>query len=155
MQTVRQAQIVAAVFFLLGFGLLVTATYYFFVTRSFVRTADTVRGRVIALEQRSGGSGKSGTIGYAAVFTFTDASGQDHTVRQTSAQNPPTHKVGDEVVVLYHPSSPDEARIRGFRTLWILPTILAAVGGGFACVGAVAFFSARKALRLSDHEVAA
>ena len=155
MQTVRQAQIVAAVFFLLGFGLLVVASYYFFVTRSFVRTADTVRGRVVALEQSSGGSGKPRTSGYAAVFTFTDASGQAHTVRQTSAQNPPTHKVGDEVVVLYHPSSPDEARIRGFRTLWFLPTILAGFGGGFAGVGAVAFFAAQKTLKLSDHEVAA
>ncbi|MEW6306353.1 MAG: DUF3592 domain-containing protein [Verrucomicrobiota bacterium] len=57
---------------------------------------------------------------------------------------PASHQIGDEVVVLFHPESIGDARIRSFRTLWLLPTILGCFGLAFSSAGAFVFVAARR-----------
>ena len=73
-----------------------------------------------------------------------DASDHAHTVRTSWAQHPQPYNVGDRIVVLYPLDSPDDARIRSFSSLWLLPTILGAIGFVFPAIGLFAFISARK-----------
>jgi hypothetical protein len=152
MTHLRQASVLTAVFFLVGVGFLCAAAFHFFDVLAFVRTAQTASGRVVDLEYRSRGAGKTHSSGNALVFTYSDASGQFHTIHDASAQNPATHNVGDEVVVLYQLESPEGARIRGFRTLWIVPTILGSFGLGFSSIGGYGFLVARKTLRRASNE---
>jgi hypothetical protein len=52
--------------------------------------------------------------------------------------NPQSHEVGDEVMVLYGPENPNDARIKSFGSsalMWILPGITGIVGAAF--LGAV------------------
>jgi hypothetical protein len=143
MNILRQTTVMALAFFFVGVGLLVGAAYQFFGVRSFVRTAISVPGRVVDLEYQSGLGGRS-SGGFKTVFTFSDASGVTHTGRTSSAQNPATHDIGEEVVVLYRSGSVKDARIRSFRTLWILPTFLGVFGAAFSVIGALAYVSARR-----------
>ena len=97
------------------------------------------------LEWRNGEGGRrTSGGGYVTVFAFTDGSGQAHTVRTKSAQNPPTHQIGAAVEVLFQPESPEDANIRSFQTLWLIPSILAGFGFGFAGIGGYAFAVGRK-----------
>ena len=144
MNVLRQTTALAVAFVLVGIACLGAGMFQFIRVRTFVRTSVTAAGRVVDLEYRSSGSGKNHVGGYVTVFTFADDSGQTHTARTSSAQNPAMHQVANEVVVLYQPGSPAEARIRGFQTLWFVPTILAGFGFAFSGVGTLAFVAARK-----------
>jgi hypothetical protein len=145
MTQLRQATILCAAFFLLGVGLLAAAGFFIWQTCTFIRDSKVATGRVVKLEWRDGLSGRHGSGGgYVAVFTFTDGSGQTRTVRAKSGRNPPRHEVGAVVVVLFPPEDPDQARIRSFDTLWLVPTVLFCFGLGFSVVGGYGFLAARR-----------
>jgi hypothetical protein len=141
MNTLRQVTALTVAFVLVGVSLLAASAFLAWETSTFIRTSKTVPGRVVDLEWRKG---SSGTGGYRTVFTFTDGSGQAHTVRTKTAHNPPTHRIGAAVEVLFQPTYPEDARIRSFQTLWLIPAALAGAGVGFAGVGACAFVVARR-----------
>lgn len=145
MNHLRQATVLqAVVFFLVGIGCLSAAAYHFFEVSAFVRTAKTATGRVVDLEYHRGG--RAGGV-YVTVFTFADTAGVTHTARTSS----PTHHLGDEVVVLYQPASPETARIRAFW-IWSLPTILSGFGLAFSIVGVFVFVAARRTYRTTHDE---
>jgi hypothetical protein len=141
MNTLRQITVLTAAFFLVGVGLLVASGFLVWQTSTFIRTSKSVPGRVVDLEWCKGSSGAGG---YRTVFTFTDGFGQAHTVRTESVQNPPTHRIGAAVEVLFQPASAEKAKIRSFKTLWLIPTVLAGFGVGFAGIGGCAFVAARR-----------
>jgi hypothetical protein len=140
MNPIRQATPLTGAFILVGVGLLGAGIFQGLEVRAFVRAAQTVPGRVTDLDHRSGSKGG----GYVTIFTFADASGQRQTSRTSWASNPPTHQVGDEVVVLYPPGDPEAARIRAFRTLWFGPTLLGGFGLAFSSMGAFGFVAVRR-----------
>jgi hypothetical protein len=140
--TLRQATAAGWFFVAIGVGFLAAFVYNFCQTREFVRTAKHAPGRVVDLEPRRGSSG--GHDLYVTVFKFADDSGQGHTVRTSFAQYPPSHKVGDSIMVLYLPGNADDARIQSFTTLWFFTTLFGAMGAGSATVGAFAVVMARK-----------
>lgn len=142
MNPLRQATAVTAALFLVGVGFLGVGIFQWLEVRAFVRVAHTVPGQVMDLESNRGSKG-----GFVTIFTFADASGQTHTARTAFAQSPATHQVGDEVVVLYPPGDPEAARIRAFRTLWLVPTILGGIGFTFSSMGAFGFVTVRRNYR--------
>lgn len=146
MNNFRQARVFTAAFFFVGVGLVAASAFLAWQTWTFMRTSKSAPGRVVDLEWRDGSAGRRGSSGggYATVFTFMDASGQAHTVRTKSAQNPPTHQVGVPVEVLYPPTCPKDARIHSFSTLWLTPTFLLGFGVAFAGIGGYGFVVARK-----------
>lgn len=72
------------------------------------------------------------------VVEFVASDGRRRTVEMSEGSSRPAYEVGDEVVVLYEPDHPLEARIKSFGSsalMWILPGITGILGVGF--LGAV------------------
>jgi hypothetical protein len=141
MSNLRQISAVAAFFILVGVGCLIAGGVLCFRTRAFLASAKTTSGSVIRLEPSTGSHGETM---YHIIFTFTDDSGSRHTVRTSYSQHPQPYQIGDPVVVLYQPASPESARIRSFSSLWLAPVVLGAIGVTFPIVGLFAFSAARK-----------
>jgi len=145
MNTHRQVKVLTAAFFLVGVGLLAASVFLAWNTSAFIHTSRTALGRVVDLEWRGGAGGRRASGGgYVTVFAFADSSGQVHTVRTKAAQNPTTHQIGAEVEVFFQPACPDEAKIRSFQTLWLIPIDLAGFGISFAGIGGFAFVWQRR-----------
>ncbi|HKY54936.1 MAG TPA: DUF3592 domain-containing protein [Anaerolineales bacterium] len=63
---------------------------------------------------------------YYPVVEFVSANGKAHKVQLNEGISRPSHEVGDEVVILYEPKHPLDARIKSFGSsalMWILPGI--------------------------------
>ena len=140
----RRFTVLSTAFLIAGAGLLLVSTILVWRTSTFIRSSRTAPGRVVDLEWRNGSSGRGTSGGYATVFAFTDGSGRAHTVRTKSTYNPPTHRIGAAVEVLFQPENPEDAKIRSFQTLWLIPVALAGAGVGFAGAGACVFVAARR-----------
>jgi hypothetical protein len=144
MSTTRQFTVFTGTFCLVGVGLLACAAFLVSRTATFIHTATATSGCVVGLEWRNG-AGRSG--GYVTVFTFSDNSGQKHTVRSSGALNPAPFPVGAVVTVLFQPAAPEDARIQSFRMLWFVPMVVSILGCAFAGIGAFLFLVNRKADR--------
>lgn len=96
-------------------------------------------GRVLAVERgpRVRGVGKD-----IATFTFTDATGQQHTNRLGAARNPPDAKVGDTVTVLYPASQPERAQLRSSSDSRFRLTVIGVVAALFVAVGLAGIWQA-------------
>jgi hypothetical protein len=92
---------------------------------------------------------------YYTEFAFTDKTGRTRTNRTASAEYPAPFAVGDKITVLLPPDNPESARIKSFRSLWIIPTFLFGFGVGFMGIGTLAFIAARKTYGKGSFENAA
>ncbi|HET9472466.1 MAG TPA: DUF3592 domain-containing protein [Steroidobacteraceae bacterium] len=102
-------------------------------TRRFIANADTAQGQVIELiEVRDQ---DDGSISYKPVVTYEAANGRSITFTASFSSKPAPYDVGESVEVLYAPHDPHDARIKGFSSLWLGPTILGGLGMVFAGVG--------------------
>ncbi|MGW0337911.1 DUF3592 domain-containing protein [Streptomyces sp. NPDC003011] len=111
------------------------------VSVSFLANAERAPGTVVALEWRNDDNGVSrkkrvndGPVAYPVV-EFTSADGTPRTFRSSTGSNPPSYEEGERVEVLYRADSPDDARIKGFASLWLLPLIFGGIGLLFAGIG--------------------
>jgi flagellar basal body-associated protein FliL len=71
---------------------------------------------------------------YYPVVEFTAADGRTRTVQMSEGSNPPSYETGEEVVVLYNPQKPIDARIQSTDSavlMWILPGITGVLGLAF------------------------
>lgn len=116
------------------------------VSVSFLADAERAQGRVVALEWRDdvGGSSRrtrdNDRPAAYPVVEFTSADGTPRTFRGSAGSNPPSYEKGERVEVLYRADSPEDARINGFASLWLLPLIFGGIGlviGGIGTVVAV------------------
>ena len=126
---------------ILGFVGVVLLGIAFFLwtrTREFVATARPVKGTVIRLVRDSEGAS-------APVFKFVASNGDAIEKHDTMYSNPPAHKVGDVVDILYDPNNPQGARVAKSSNLYFAPILLAVMGVVFLGSGAVWL-----ALRLLD-----
>lgn len=125
-----------AVFFVIG---LILAG----MSLTFLSDADRARGTVVALEWRNDNHGTSrrraGNDEPTAypVVEFTSADGTRRTFHSSTGSNPPSYERGERVEVLYHAASPEDARINGFLSLWLLPLIFGGLGLLIAGIGTV------------------
>ena len=75
---------------------------------------------------------------YYPVVQFVASDGRRREVKMSEGSSSPEYEVGDEVVVLYEPGHPLDARIKSFGSaalMWILPGITGILGIAF--LGAV------------------
>ncbi|MEU6243488.1 DUF3592 domain-containing protein [Streptomyces sp. NPDC047024] len=122
---------------------------------SYLSSGERASGTVVDLEWRSSHSHYSGSSrnrqssGPSAypVIAFTAKDGEKHTFRDNSGSNPPAYEVGERVEVLYRADSPEDARINGFLSLWLIPVIFGGLGSVFAAVGTVIVVVMRKKAR--------
>ncbi|MEY4744400.1 MAG: hypothetical protein RL272_345 [Candidatus Parcubacteria bacterium] len=139
MRTTRQgnpAILVGIVFFVVGLGALAIAVWLAMDTRSFVAGAARTQGTVIAVEAGSSGGDSSPT--YHPTVRFTDAGGKEVTFTSSTGTNPPSHREGDSVTVLYEPGRPQHAEIDSFVDIWLAPLIAGVFGVVFPLVGLAA-----------------
>jgi hypothetical protein len=86
---------------------------------------------------------------YYPVVEYISADGRPHTVHMTEGSSAPQHEIGDEVMVLYNPERPLDARIKSFGSsalMWILPGITGVLGLAFL----VAVIAVRKLMSPTD-----
>ncbi|MEU1461225.1 DUF3592 domain-containing protein [Streptomyces sp. NPDC005727] len=122
------------------------------VSVSFLSGAKHARGTVVALEWREDHSGSrrkrahDDPVAYPVV-AFTSADGERRTFRSSFGSNPPSYEKGEHVEVLYDADSPDDARIKGFASLWLLPLIFGGIGLVIAGVGTTVALVTRRRSR--------
>lgn len=71
---------------------------------------------------------------YYPVVEFVAKDGRRRTIEMSEGSSRPAYEAGDEVVVLYEPDRPLDARIKSFGSsalMWILPGITGILGIGF------------------------
>ncbi|MGW1892470.1 DUF3592 domain-containing protein [Streptomyces sp. NPDC002004] len=120
------------------------------VSVSFLADAERARGTVVALEWRNDHNGVSrkkrvndGPVAYPVV-EFTSSDGTSRTFRSSTGSNPPAYEEGERVEVLYQADSPEDARINGFASLWLLPLIFGGLGLGITGTGTVIALAMRR-----------
>ncbi|WP_051095249.1 DUF3592 domain-containing protein [Streptomyces sp. LaPpAH-108] len=123
------------------------------VSVSYLASAERAQGTVVALEWRDGHSSgvsrhrrSSGPSAYPVV-AFTTKDGERRTFRSDAGSNPPAYEEGERVEILYRADSPEDARINGFLSLWLLPLIFGGIGALFAGFGTVFALLLRKQAR--------
>jgi hypothetical protein len=132
----KALKLISGVFSAVGVGMLVGSFFAFTDTRSFISRAVEAEGQVIGLDRSrsSSGSGSSSTT-YRPVVEFTSATGKRIEFTSNVGSNPPSHRVGESVRVLYDPVDPDSARIKSFFQLWFVFIIFFVLGLIFAAIG--------------------
>ena len=71
---------------------------------------------------------------YYPVVEYVASDGKRRELKMSEGSSSPAYEVGDEVVVLYEPDHPIEARIQSMSSsigMWILPGITGIIGIGF------------------------
>ncbi len=97
----------------------------------FLRSAQPAAGAVVAL--REVGDGVDST--WAPVVQFTNQLGSVVTFDVAMSSDPPAHRVGDRVPVLFVPDHPESARMDHPLEFWLAPCVcggLSVACGGFA-----------------------
>jgi hypothetical protein len=103
-----------------------------------IATMIPAEGRVVALETRER-PGKQST--YRPIVEFVSETGQSVRFTDSTGSNPPAHRVGDTVEVLYDPATPEFAMVNSFFNIHGVSLIPLIVGGAFTLFGAVALVS--------------
>lgn len=126
-------KIISGVFSAVGLGMLVGSVFIFSNTSRFIAGATEAQGTVIALDRSRSSSGSGST--YRPVVEFTSATGKRIEFTGGVGSNPPSHRVGEPVTVLYRPADPYSARIKSFFQLWFGFLIVFMLGLVFAAIG--------------------
>lgn len=119
-------------FVVLGIGLLVASAFAYRSTRTFLASAASAEGTIVAYAESRD---QEGHLSYYPVVSFRAKDGQRVEFQaHTGGSN--RGPLGERVAVLYDPRSPHEAAINSFFSLWFAPLLLLALGLGFAGIGA-------------------
>jgi hypothetical protein len=124
---------------LIGLSMLIGSFFLYQNTQDFLKDALQAEGTVIELVR----SRSSDSTTYRPVVEFKTQSGSVIEFTSSSGSNPPSYSKGEVVSILYHESSPEQAKINGFFSLWGLPLILGSLGAVFFLVGFSIIFSSR------------
>jgi hypothetical protein len=147
MKTMRIISWVSAI---VGALLLLGALLLWNGSRRFVAGARTVQGAVVELIESRDSDGTT----YKPVVRFTANDGREITYTESFSGNPAPYDVGETVEVLFTADNPHQARIKGFMSLWLAPTILGGMGLVFATIGGGIFFASVTGRRKKDYLMA-
>lgn len=129
------------IFLCVGILMLVGSLFAWNSTRRFIAHAQTTTGRVVELVEVRDKDGGSST--WKPVVRFAAPNGKNVTFSSSFSSNPAQYDVGESVEVLYLPDAPQDARIKGFGSLWFGATFLCGMGFLFAAIGAGFLFATR------------
>lgn len=123
------------IFLMAGCGLLTAAARHGLRTRAFLGCAREAAGEVVAFDEEPAmEAGDPRT--YRPVVSFTTERGAPVRFSTMAHSSAPTYELRAAVRVLYDPDRPQDARIRSFTELWMLPILLAGLGSVFTALGA-------------------
>lgn len=133
----RMLRGIGLLFGLIGTALAVAAYWAYSHTQGFIDQALSAQGTVIELSRSSSGSSTSGgSSTYRPVVVFQDHNGQRVEFIASVGSNPPSHRKGDRVEVLYRRADPQDAAIDSFLHLWFTASLLGGLGMLFFTIGA-------------------
>jgi hypothetical protein len=118
-----------------GVLMMALGAFFWFRTKNFVGKAQETKGTVTDSLYDSDSEGS----GYYSVFKFKTMNGQEIEKTSNLRTNPPQHKIGQVIDVLYDPANPNDARIKSTTNLYFVPFLLGGMGIIFACVGIAVF----------------
>jgi len=127
----RTISILKYTFTVVGLGMIVGAFFLFTNTQDFLKNALTTDGTVVELVR----SRSSDSDTYRPVVVFKSNGGSTIEFTSSSGSNPPSYSKGEIVEILYQESSPEQAKINSFFSLWGATTILGGLGSVFFLVG--------------------
>jgi hypothetical protein len=122
---------ISALFVVLGIFFFSMGLYLAFQTKAFLKSGIRTQAQIVDFELRSSSGSQ------AAVFVFTNRSGDHMRTASTMSSNPRSGKVGDVVGVIYSANDPKIARIDSFKEKWAIPAVFGGLGlmattiGGF------------------------
>jgi hypothetical protein len=125
--------VIAGLFVIIGSSLTVAAARSLRKVRRLLAGAKVVTGTVVALERRP--SAEDIHPAWFPVLEFETLRGQRIRFTGFSGSQETLYRVGETVQVIYDVGDPQNARIKSFADLWLLPLILGALGASFALVG--------------------
>lgn len=140
----------AAVFVLVGAGLVVWGVISYNTTRTFVDRALSAPGRVVDTRryETRGTSDSRDTI--VSVVAFSTPEGREIRFEGPDMNTMASPELGEEVTVLYDPENPTQARVDSFVGLWFVSTLLLVIGGGFVLVPFWTLWEAYKWIRKQE-----
>jgi hypothetical protein len=127
----RTIRLIQLIFTLVGAVLLTVALYLGLDTQRFIDTAISTDGTVIDLVPNHASDGTT----YRTEVAYIDGHGSTRTFQSSVSSNPPSHKVGEQVTVLYGADQDNSPRIQSFTHLWLGTTITGVLGAVFLSVG--------------------
>ncbi len=134
-------KVIKYVFGGIGLAMLVGAYFLFTGTQNFLKTAVSAQGTVVELHR----SRSSDSDTYAPVVEFQASDGSTVEFTSSTSSNPPSYSRGETVEVLYQEASPNDAKIKGFFSLWGAALIVGIMGLVFFLIGfLIIFFGVKK-----------
>lgn len=128
------------IFTFIGIALIVGSIFFGIRQYTFVQHASKTTGTVLRLvENRSDDGGST----YAPELTYT-VDTNEYTFIASYGTNPPSHSIGEEVVVYYDPQYPDRAKMGGTFALYFGAFIAGGIGLVFFTIGGTLFFAYTK-----------
>jgi hypothetical protein len=120
----------------IGSVMLVVAGIVYYYEQAFLAKAVLVRGEVIGLELGRGS--------FFPIVGYTTE--EDQTIRFTASfgSNPPPYRKGDAVDVYYDPEMPENAKLGGFFSQWLMVLIFGGLGVLFTAIAIGSFLLIRK-----------
>jgi len=143
----RILRILPRLFAALGLVCLFAASWVYTGERRFIASAGRTTGTVVDLVYETGTDHGSA---YYPVVRFASPTGDSVTIRSRTGSNPPSHRVGDRVEVLYDPARPEHAKMAGFFSLHLGSFILGIFAVVFGGIGGVWIFLQRRASALAE-----
>jgi Protein of unknown function (DUF3592) len=129
-------KIVGVVLFATGISFLLAASFVYYRSVVFEKSAVSVEGRVVGFERfESRRARGSATVTYAAVVEFTDKNSNRRKFTESIQSSPRRFAPGETVAVLYDPTNPSDAIVDDTFGRWGLLIILAPLGLIFAGLG--------------------
>jgi hypothetical protein len=127
------ARLVWLIFGVLGVASMLFAMTTALRTRTFLGQAVTGTATVIELVRKVDNDSMTNhsTAAFYPVFRFVADDGRTYTVQSHSGSRPPSFEVNEQVPIRYLRDRPASAQISSFWQLWLVPVVLAALGGGF------------------------
>jgi len=117
-------------FLLAGVGLVLFGGHLRKQTEFFLERAVPAAGVVVDVVANDSGD----TTTYAPVVAF-EHQGRTYRFKDSVGSNPPSHRMGEAVRVLYDPGRPSDARIDRGRWNKVIPILIAISGGMFCALG--------------------
>lgn len=114
----------------LGAAFCAAAVFSWMRTRRFVDESVSAFGEVIKLIERHDEG-----VTYAPVIRFTGPGGRVVEFTESVSSNPPAHRVGEQVKILYRPEDPSRARVASTVNLYLLAMIFGGIGGLVSIIG--------------------
>lgn len=122
-------RIIGTIFLIVGLVIASVGGFFFFSSQDLVRNGLRASGTVIELRKAPTSKG------YTPVVQFETADHQVITAVGKIGSNPPMHKAGDSVTVVYRAESPEEITLDDPLELYFFTYLFGGIGSVFAMIG--------------------